>query len=356
MTINSKPTYKKIGLYVTMVAFAICVAYYFTNGRIFASLNVFLASSAWSLSIFFTQAYGNGYIISKIDERISWLEHPWKRLIIGFFALVIYSLIAFQIVHLSFGFYIFEWWTGFEAMSEAFWSEFYYSGRIAVVISLIISFILTSIGFLKGWRSESLRSAQLERAIAEQRYDALLSKLDPHFLFNSLNVLSEMVHSAPDQAVRFIRKMSDIYRYVLDKSQSELVSIKDELEFAENYLELLRERYGEALIVKRKLDDFDALSRGYLLPMALQLLIENAVKHNAASQAKPLVIEVTLKGQWICVSNNVQPKLNLTTSKKLGLQYLRERYSGFGQGMPEISENDNQFKVCLPILQVEQQE
>lgn len=352
MKASSKPMCKKLLKLIPWVVLSLVAAFYFTNGRLFNSSKVFFAAGAWSLSIFVTQAVGNGYIIRRIDRKLSWIHQPWTRFLVGFFALVAYSLVAFLIVHLSFGYFIFEWWTGFEAMTRAFWSEFYYSGRIAVVISLIISFVLTSVGFLQGWRSETIRSAELEKAMAEQRYEALLSKLDPHFLFNSLNVLSEMVHSAPDEAVRFIRKMSDVYRYVLDQGKQEVVSVQEELHFVEAYLDLLRERYGEALVVERRIDDLDALPRGYLLPMSVQLLIENAVKHNAASIREPLTIQLEVREQSLCVRNNLRPKLSDTSGKGLGLKYLQERYSSLGQGTPRITHTEATFEVCLPILHI----
>lgn len=349
---SSKPLPKRLLKLLPWVVLSLVAAFYFTNGRLFKSTSIFLAAGAWSLSIFATQALGNGYIIRSLDKRISWIHKPWTRLLVGFFALVAYSLIAFLIVHLSFGYFIFEWWTGFEAMTRAFWSEFYYSGRIAVVISLIISVVLTSVSFLQGWRAETIRSAELEKAMAEQRYEALLSKLDPHFLFNSLNVLSEMVHSAPDEAVRFIRKMSDVYRYVLDQGKQEVVSVEEELRFVDAYLDLLKERYGKALVVKRSIDDLDALPRGYLLPMSVQLLVENAVKHNAASAKEPLTIHLEVRGQSLCVRNNLRPKLRETSGKGLGLQFLQERYKSLGQGEPHITHSENTFEVCLPVLHI----
>jgi len=338
-----------ISLFFILVA-SMIAAYYFTNGRLFASFEVFFSATAWSLSIWLSQSLGNNYIITQLDRRISWLAKPWTRLIVGFFALVTYSLIAFQVVQLSFGYFIFEWFTGIEVMQGDFWLNFISSGRIAVIISLVISLILTSAGFLRGWREAAVKAEQLERAVAEEKYATLLNKVDPHFLFNSLNVLTELVHEQPDQAVQFIRRLSEVYRYILDHSGRELVPLQEELDFTSAFTELLQVRFGQGFRVKRSVDDLGTLTRGYVVPVTIQLLVENAVKHNVISSKQPLEVCIHVQSDRIVVENTIQPKRSTDESRKLGLHYLKTRYTALGQGEVEIESGPSTFRVTVPIV------
>ncbi len=339
--------------FFTIVA-SVVAAYYFTNGRLFSSLEVFFSATAWSMCIWFSQSLGNSYIIEQLDRKISWLKQPWTRLIVGFFALITYSLFAFQAVHLAFGYFIFEWFTGIEVMSGDFWLNFIASGRIAVIISLIISLILTAVGFLSGWREAAIKAEQLERAVAEEKYATLLNKVDPHFLFNSLNVLTELVHEQPDQAVRFIRRLSEVYRYILDHTGRELVTLQQELDFTLAYAELLEVRFGKGLRVVRSVDDLGTLSRGCVVPVTLQLLLENAVKHNAISQKQPLEVRIHVQSDRIVVENAIQPKRTADESRKLGLHYLKARYKALDQGDVVIESTAEHFRVTIPIVYLAQ--
>lgn len=227
---------------VTLVS--VLAAYFFTNGRLFDSTRVFVICTLWSMCIWFSQSLGNGYIIDSLDKRISWLDQPLKRLVVGFFALVIYSFIAFQVVQISFEYFAFDYQKEDFFESEEFWSRFFASGRIAVMVSIGISTVMTAIGFLRGWKQAAVNAEILKKEVVAQQYEALRSQMNPHFLFNNLNVLTELVYEDQDQAVRFIRKLSDVYRYVLDSREKELVPLGDELRFAKSYASLLEERFG----------------------------------------------------------------------------------------------------------------
>lgn len=338
-----------LDIFFTILA-SVIAAYYFTNGRLFSTVEIFVSATAWSMSIWLSQAVGNSAIIKLLDRKISWLKTPWTRLFVGFASLVTYSLIAFQIVHLTFGYFIFEWFTGIEVMSGDFWSNFIASGRIAVIISFLISLVLTAAGFLSGWREAAVKAEQLERAVAEEKYATLLNKVDPHFLFNSLNVLTELVHENPNQAVQFIRRMSEVYRYILDHTGRELVTLQEELDFVSAYSELLEVRFGQGLRILRSVDDLGTLTRGCVVPVTIQLLLENAVKHNAISSKQPLDVKIHVTADHIVVENQLRPKRTTEASRKLGLHYLKARYEALGQGEVKIETLDDHFRVTVPIV------
>lgn len=328
-------------------------AYYFTGGKLFDSWEYFLVGTSWSMAVWYSQALGNGRIIDWLDERISWLEQPRKRAVVGLLALMTYSFVAFQVIQLTFGYFFFGWERDGFWVSEEFWENFWNSGRLAVGISFTISFVLTAVGFFRGWKSAAVRAERLEKEVYAQRYEALRNQLNPHFLFNSLNVLTELIYEDKEQAVGFVRKMSDVYRYVLDSRERELVPLEEEMSFCHAYIDLLKERFGENLSVKWTVDT--ATDNRYILPMALQLLIENAVKHNSASIAQPLDLTITAKDSQLIVHNALQPKRTNEHSNKIGLAYLKNRYASLGQGEITVDHNTEEgyFEVRLPYLKID---
>ncbi len=335
---------------------SLAAAYYFTGGKLFNSWEYFLVGTSWSMAIWYSQAVGNGRLIDWLDTKISWLEQPRKRAIIGFLMLITYSFVAFQIIQLTYGYFFFGWEREGFWVSKEFWANFWNSGRIAVGISFTIAFVLTAVGFFRGWKSAAVRAERLEKEVYAQRYEALRSQLNPHFLFNSLNVLTELIYEDKNLAVGFIRKMSDVYRYVLDSRDRELVPLSEEMNFCHSYIDLLKERFGENLVVTWHLSETSP--EQHILPMALQLLVENAVKHNSASVAQPLKITITAQTEVLCVRNNLQPKRTHEHSNRIGLTYLKNRYATFGQGEVIVDHHteDGYFEVCLPFIKIENNE
>ncbi|MFT5922893.1 MAG: two-component system LytT family sensor kinase, partial [Flavobacteriales bacterium] len=296
------------GVYYAIVAvISIIAGYIFSSGRIFDSPRMFFLLTSWSMAIFFTQSIGNGYLIEKLDTRISWLTHPWKRLLIGFLVLVLFSFTAFQIVQLSFEYFVFgynkeDFFTGAE-----FWNRFFRTGRIAVIVSIVISTIMTAIGFFRGWREAAVNSEKLKNEVVAQQYATLRNQMNPHFLFNSLNVLSELVYENQDQAVRFIRKLSDVYRYVLDSRDKEVVPIDEEVEFLKTFAALLKERFSSNF--EFEISGMESHKGDlFIVPMALQLLLENAVKHNVVSSAQPLKVSLIFMENAVRMENQIQLK------------------------------------------------
>ena len=179
------------------------------------------------------------------------------------------------------------------------------------------------------------------------KYESLRNQINPHFLFNSLNVLSELVYDDQDLAVKFIRQLSDLFRYVLDSRDKELVPLSEELKFTESYVFLLKIRFEDKLNIKTEIE---AQTSDYLIPMTLQLLIENAVKHNEISAAFPLTISIRRKNGFLEVENNLQPKEVGEDSRKTGLKNLIQQYAFFSGHPIEILPSAHVFLVCVPIL------
>lgn len=331
---------------------SIIAAYFFTSGKLFDSSRFFFLGTSWSMAIWFSQSLGNGYLFRAIDKRISWLTHPWKRLFVGFFAAVVYSFVAFQLVQISFEYFVFGYKQEDYFTGEAFWSRFFESGRIAVIVSISVSTVMTAIGFLRSWREAAVQAERLKNEVVAQQYEALRSQMNPHFLFNSLNVLSELVYENQDQAVRFIRKLSDVYRYVLDSREKEVVPLTQEIDFVTSFAALLKERFGANFEFQLHGNEHN-VEGPYIVPMSLQLLLENAIKHNVVSSAQPLKVDLYFLENSMKMVNKIQLKRHVEASSNLGLTYLRNQYQLLGGKEVLVKDANGEFSVEVPFILIE---
>jgi len=182
------------------------------------------------------------------------------------------------------------------------------------------------------------------QALSESRINQLKAQLNPHFLFNNLNVLDQLISENKEKASDFLNEFAEIYRYVLQISDKKLVPINEELDFAEKYFNLIKHKYGKAYQLKIKFEDIT----GEVVPLTLQLLLENAVRHNLGTEQNPIYIEITIN-EKITVSNNVVPKHITHTSGK-GLNNLKEQYALLSNEQIKIETSDKKFTVITPII------
>src|SRR5690606_13428064 len=186
--------------------------------------------------------------------------------------------------------------------------------------------VIAAIEFFKNWKLSYLKQERLKAEMMAYQYEALHNQLNPHFLFNSFNVLSSLVFESQELAVRFIDQLSDLYTRVLDGRNKQLIPLADELEFIQSYSFLLKTRFEDKLDISI---DVDAQDDERIAPMVLQLLIENAVKHNRISKDEPLCITIQKKDKAVEVSNPLRLKRAGDESKGTGLQNIRQRYKFF---------------------------
>jgi len=179
------------------------------------------------------------------------------------------------------------------------------------------------------------------------KYDSLRNQINPHFLFNSLNVLSDLVIEDQKLAVKFIRQLSLLYRYVLDSSQKELISVQEEFTFIESYKFLLETRFEKGLEIQLP----EQSNNRWVVPLSVQLLLENAVKHNVVSESKPLSILITYEDDYLIVKNNFQPKETGERSSGKGLDNIIARYHFFTKQPVIITQDSENFTVKIPLLE-----
>ncbi|WP_354586005.1 histidine kinase [Hymenobacter sp. UYCo722] len=291
----------------------------------------------------------NGYMVDWLNRRYTWTERPVRRLLLtlsvslGGSALVILLMNAVLLLLRG------------RPLAQLFTPAMYWPLMLPLVITVIISLFNHSRAFFFQWREAAVRAERLEKETAVARLDSLRRQVDPHFLFNSLNALTSLVEeNDPARAVRFIRQLSQVYRYVLDSESQELVPLAEELKFAESYLYLQQTRLGEALAVE--MDLLPAVLTGYFVPpLALQLLLENVIKHNTAYQADPVRLRVTLDpaAHTLTVRNTRRPRrLAPGESSGRGLKNLAARYAFLTDKPLAIGEEAGEFVVTLPLLRI----
>jgi len=299
----------------------------------------------FSFCVSMALSYGGSRVQEYWDLRVSWVHEPVKRLVVTVSTYMIYAfVVSFMIV------FVYAWIEWKFPEDQIPWRGILRFTFTPMTIAFVFMAIFTSRSWLMEWRKSAIEAEQLRSEKLASQYQSLKDQLNPHFLFNSLNALSNLVYEDADRSVAFIQKLSKIYRYVLDVQQEELVELDRELEFAQNYLELQKIRFEENLNFNIDLSDCKGC---YLPPLSLQLLLENAIKHNIASQENPLFISILQKGNELWVSNSFQPKISqIEPSTGVGLENIRSRYRILSERNPEIFQTEDEFLVKLPLLKV----
>jgi hypothetical protein len=222
---------------------------------------------------------------------------------------------------------------------------------MGLIIGLLFIFImaqaLTIARFTEKWTASQKQISDMKREKLEMDYNSLQDQLNPHFLFNNLSVLKSLIIYDKDSAVTFTENFTDVYRYVLQSKNKRLVRFKDELSFIDSYIGLHKERLGKGLKVKFLIDKDSKEKR--IAPLTLQLLVENAIKHNIASSESPLVLEIVANEDFVRIKNNVHVK-ETSYSTKTGLSNLLNRYELLSDKKIRIESNDVSFLVEVPFL------
>lgn len=231
-------------------------------------------------------------------------------------------------------------------------SEFWRAFPSLFLTSLLAQTTVYCVVFMANYAlsARSKMQAEIGKAnLAQYRYMKLKNQVNPHFLFNSLNMLDCLVcEEKSEKASLYIHKLAGIYRYMIKSEDEDLVPLRDEMEFVKQYIDLLQIRFPEGFRVEVILPD-DLMGR-YVVPCAIQLLIENATKHNAINTANPLIIKLESDRSKVWVSNNIVPKFSKVESTGLGLKYLKQQYLDLSGQSIAIEHSETEFKVTLPLI------
>ena len=281
-------------------------------------------------------------VILRLNRSIQWERNLWKRGITEFLLGAGLSLTIATGIR----------WIWILTFSGDVFVRFVDELIIAFFGLLIITGMVVwdlGIFLIRKWRQSELQVERFRKETAESRFETLRAQVNPHFLFNSLNTLSSLIHEDPGKAGEFIRELSDVYRYILDTREKSTVDLHEELMFMRSYMFLLQLRHENRLFL------IENIPAGYgnhqIVPAALQLLIENAIKHNVASAGKPLTIRVFVDDQdHLVVANNLQRKAENTPSPGFGLRSLASRYAFLTDKPVQIDENGFDFSVKIPLI------
>jgi two-component system LytT family sensor kinase len=226
--------------------------------------------------------------------------------------------------------------------------DIYTAFFIGLVPVIFVTLIYESVYFYKNWEQNVKQSEALARTNVQNQLDGLKRQLDPHFLFNSLNTLAALIEEDNDPAQKYLSLLADVYRYVLVSREKDTVTLEEEMAFLDAYLYLNKTRFRENLQVEKWVDEKSLQHQ--VAPMSIQMLVENAIKHNVVSKDKPLTIHISGDEEGLLVSNNIQEKQILETSTKVGLQNIVQRYSLLSESPVKIWKEENLFNVKLPFI------
>ncbi|MFP8894755.1 2TM domain-containing protein [Chryseobacterium sp. EZn1] len=311
------------------------------------TLQTFLITLLLSTMYSFVLGFGNGFINEFLNRKFPWSEATRTRAILSIISIIIGNFIL--VYFCNYMNYVVIQKTA--TTQEFFSSKYGVTNWFMINIALLISAFLHAKGFMEELKKTSKKEVVEQKLIAKSanaQFESLKNQLDPHFLFNSLNVLSSLIDENPRQAQKFTASMSKIYRYVLEQKDKELVTVEDEIEFARTYCELLKTRFEDS--VDFTFDVAKEDYQKYVVPLALQLLLENCIKHNFATSSKPLVIRIFSDGNTLCIENNLQVREQIKESSGIGLANIVQRYSLITERNVFIEKSEDYFKVKLPML------
>lgn len=276
-----------------------------------------------------------------MDKKFSWSHKPVSRLTISFNLIIV---IAFFITLIAYGLLINIWNYPLKYFSLDFWSI---TLRGVMSLSLIYT-IEEAFRFMRRVSDLSLKAEKRKSEQIKVKLEVLKKQINPHFLFNCFNVLAELVHVDSEKSDEFVTEMGKIYRYVLDQNKDFVVTLGEELEFIQSFIFLQQIRFEKNLVFKT--DIGKKYFEYYVPPLTLELLVENAIKHNQISSHSPLVIEITVEGDFLIVKNNYQPRQTNIPSNRIGLKNLREQYELISEKQPEFLKENGYYIARVPLL------
>jgi sensor histidine kinase YesM len=291
----------------------------------------------------FSLATANGFVFDYLDKVFGDERFSAKRLVIGFLGSFIISLFVVFLLRILQEVLINK--KTFQQYLDNESPDYYLT---SIIITLFVTLSLYAFHFYKSYQENKVKEQKIIAGTASAKFESLKNQIDPHFLFNSLNVLSSLIEENPDNAQRFTTSLSKIYRYVLEQKDKELVTVEEELAFAKTYMNLLKMRFENSISYELP-EGFDNLE-AKVVPLSLQLLLENTIKHNVVSEQKPLHIKIFIKDNYLVVQNDLQKKEVLQDGRGVGLQNIISRYSILTERKVLIEQTENIFAVYLPIL------
>ena len=287
--------------------------------------------------------YANAFVFVFLDSVYKTNRFSVNRLIVGFVSTFFITLFVVFLLRIFEDMIIEK-----QSFQDYIQNEKITNFVIPIILFLIVSLAIHSFYFYKALQENKVKEQKIIAGTASAKFESLKNQIDPHFLFNSLNVLSSLIEENPENAQKFTTSLSKIYRYVLEQKDKELVSVEEELAFAKTYMNLLKMRFENSLFYE--LPTTISNPEAKVVPLSLQLLLENTVKHNVVSEHRPLHIRIFIEGNYLVIQNDYQKKEILQERKGVGLQNIINRYGIITNRKVLIEQNEQTFTVKIPIL------
>jgi sensor histidine kinase YesM len=326
---------------ISTILIGVVLSLYFDHGHSLKTWRGMFQNSIKSILLGGTLWYGNYKIANYFELKKKW-NVPSIWTIINHVSIALLFSITVMLI-----FYMYIWFFKMGKTSlNNFFDHFKFSFFVFLTITAIITLFFYSRGYFLAWKELLIKQEKLKRESIQLQYEALKNQVNPHFLFNSLNILTSLIEKDTKASVNYVKQLSEVFRYVLDQNDHDLVQLEDELIFIESFIYLNKIRFGENLDITIDLKDKNI----WLVPVSLQILIENALKHNEVSKEKPLQIEITDDEDFLIIKNNLQPRNYLPESNHMGLKNLKFQYEFLTSKKMEIIENPESFTVKLPKI------
>ncbi len=336
-------TVKNILIVFIIGAMVFAIGSGFFNQFEYDSINDFLVEFSIYQLYAFVLGFSNMTFFKYLENK-KWEEGTRaKRIGVGILGSTIISVIGIFIIRMILSvFYLghsfSEYWN--DEKLENFYFGIWASTTVIVIFHVIY--------FYNKFQKTKVKESQIVAKTETAKFESLKNQLDPHFLFNSLNVLTSLIGENPNQAEKFTTKLSKVYRYVLEQKDKDLVSLDEELKFAKSYMQLLQMRFEEA--IEFSIQENVSVEDLKIVPLSLQLLLENAVKHNVITSEEPLKIDIFEKDGYLVIENSLNPKASLEKSTKVGLRNIQQRYELVSSNKVSIEKDKKIFRVRLPLL------
>lgn len=319
----------------------VVVNYWIFGSRYFLEGAIFWASTAITAVVAFISWVLQIVVAIKLQRKFPRYGQTVRRLAIALSLYIIITSVTISIV-----FWAYHCLSFFDYHIE--WHSYIWALVTGILVDVLAASFHEAAAFYERWKKATVLAEQLKRENLQTQLDSLKAQVNPHFLFNSLNSLSSLISEDSVQAEKFLDELSKVYRYLLRNNEDHLTTLSEELQFIQSYYHLLKTRYGDSLLVHTDIEE-DYLD--YLLPpLTLQMLVENAVKHNRMMKEFPLRIIIKNTGDRLIVVNNLQRKVRQVSSNRVGLGNIAKKYKLLEQDDILVNEDAREFAVVIPLI------
>ncbi len=326
------------GVIILVIIAAIFLVLYNTD----AAPELYL-TTGWVIAVLGLIFLGNRLLTKLLDRRLPWLQHGNKRF---YWQLSLGILLSLLIINASY--LIFKLLLTQDPPDMAQITTMNALGTLILLPTISINF---GIQFLKNWKNAQLASEEFQKESIKAELEALKNHLDPHFLFNNLNILSSLISKDQKLSQSYLEKFAEVYRIILQSSSEELVALHEELDFISAYMYLLQIRFEDTIQLDINIEPEN--KQYYLPPLTLQMLIENAIKHNVITEIRPLKMSIECRDRYLVIKNNLQEKkVAARNSSKTGIKNIERRYSYFTNKQVEVFRNEQSFIVKVPLIDI----